>query len=40
MPEVHWKEAVHSQIEAMHRDQFSAMKMHRPIIPMSVDGRD
>jgi nucleoside-diphosphate-sugar epimerase len=40
MPEVHWKEAVHSQIEAMHRDQFSAMKMHRPIIPMSVDERD
>jgi nucleoside-diphosphate-sugar epimerase len=40
LPEVHWKEAVHSQIEAMHRDQFTAMKMHRPIVPMSVDRSD
>ena len=40
LPEVHWKEAVHSQIEAMHRDQFTAMKMHRPIVPMSVDRND
>lgn len=37
-PEIHWKEALHSQIETMHRDQFSTMKMHRPIKSMPVDG--
>jgi nucleoside-diphosphate-sugar epimerase len=36
-PEIHWKEAVHSQIEAMQRNQFKGMKMHRPYKPISVD---
>lgn len=39
-PEINWKEAVHSQIEAMHRNPFTAMKMHRPKKPISVDGVD
>jgi nucleoside-diphosphate-sugar epimerase len=36
-PEIHWKEAVRTQIEAMHRDDFKHMKMQRPEKPMSVD---
>lgn len=35
-PEHHWKQAVHRQIEAMQRDQFKSMKMHKPIKPLSV----
>ena len=40
VPEIHWKQAVHSQIEAMQRDQFKGMKMHRPHKPMSLDKND
>jgi nucleoside-diphosphate-sugar epimerase len=36
-PEIHWKEAVHSQIEAMKRNEFKGMKMHRPYKPASLD---
>jgi len=36
-PEIHWKQAVHSQIEAMQRNQFKSMKMHRPYKPVSMD---
>ena len=39
-PEIHWKQAVHSQIEAMRRDQFKGMKMHRPYKPVSMDKSD
>ena len=39
-PEIHWKEAVHSQIEAMQRNEFKGMKMHRPYNPMSMDKSD
>lgn len=35
-PEIHWKEAVHSQIEEMQRNQFKNMKMYKPIKAMSV----
>jgi len=36
-PEIHWKQAVHSQIEAMKRNEFKGMKMHRPYKPVSMD---
>ena len=36
-PEIHWKQAIHSQIEAMQRDQFKGMKMYRPHKPVSMD---
>jgi len=39
-PEIHWKEAVHSQIEAMKRNEFKGMKMHRPYKPVSMDKND
>ena len=39
-PEIHWKEAVHSQIEAMQRNEFKGMKMHRPYNPVSMDKSD
>jgi nucleoside-diphosphate-sugar epimerase len=39
-PEIHWKEAVHSQIEAMQRNEFKGMKMHRPYKPVSMDKSD
>ena len=39
-PEIHWKQAVHSQIEAMQRNQFRGMKMHRPHKPVSIDKHD
>jgi nucleoside-diphosphate-sugar epimerase len=39
-PEIHWKEAVHSQIEAMKRNEFKGMKMHRPYKPVSMDKSD
>jgi nucleoside-diphosphate-sugar epimerase len=39
-PEIHWKQAVHSQLEAMQRDQFKGMKMHRPFKPVSMDGKE
>ena len=39
-PEIHWKEAVRSQIEAMQRNQFKGMKMHRPYKPVSMDEND
>ena len=37
VPEIHWKEAVHSQIEAMRRNEFKGMKLHRPYKPISMD---
>ena len=39
-PEIHWKEAVHSQIEAMQRNEFKGMKMYRPYKPVSMDKSD
>lgn len=33
-PEIHWREAVRRQVEAMHRNDFRRMKMHRPIKPV------
>jgi nucleoside-diphosphate-sugar epimerase len=39
-PEIHWKEAVSSQIEAMKRNDFKGMKMHRPYKPVSMDKGD
>jgi nucleoside-diphosphate-sugar epimerase len=39
-PEIHWKQAVHSQIEAMQRNAFKGMKMHRPYKPVSMDKKD
>lgn len=39
-PEIHWKEAVRSQIEAMKRSDFKSMKMHRPYKPVSMDKGD
>lgn len=38
--EIHWKEAVSSQIEAMKRNDFKGMKMHRPFKPISLDKGD
>lgn len=38
--EIHWKQAVHSQIEAMKRNEFKGMKMHRPYKPVSLDKND
>ena len=40
IPEIHWKQAVSSQIEAMRRNDFKGMKMHRPYKPMSMDKTD
>ena len=40
VPEIHWKEAVHSQIEAMQHNDFKSMKMHRPYKPVSMDRND
>lgn len=37
IPEIHWKEAIACQMQAMKKNQFSAMKMHRPIRPLSSD---
>ncbi|MGB5603605.1 MAG: NAD-dependent epimerase/dehydratase family protein [Gammaproteobacteria bacterium] len=39
-PEIHWKEAVRSQIEAMKRNDFKSMKMYRPHKPVSMDKND
>jgi nucleoside-diphosphate-sugar epimerase len=39
-PEIHWKEAVRSQIEAMKRNDFKSMKMYRPRKPVSMDESD
>jgi len=39
-PEIHWKEAVRSQIEAMKRNEFKSMKLHRPCKPVSLDKGD
>ncbi|MGB5456848.1 MAG: NAD-dependent epimerase/dehydratase family protein [Gammaproteobacteria bacterium] len=39
-PEIHWKEAVRSQIEAMKRNDFKSMKMYRPHKPVSMDESD
>jgi len=36
-PEIHWQEAIANQIQAMQKNQFSTMKMHRPIKPLSSD---
>ena len=36
IPEIHWKEAVHRQITEMQRDQFTGMKMFKPIKPLSI----
>lgn len=35
-PEIHWKEAIHNQIEDMQQHQFKHMKMHMPVKPMSL----
>ena len=35
--EIHWKEAIDRQLRSMQRNQFSAMKMHRPIKHLSGD---
>jgi nucleoside-diphosphate-sugar epimerase len=35
-PEIHWKEAIHNQIEEMQRNQFKNMKMYKPVKAMSV----
>ncbi|MGB5397977.1 MAG: NAD(P)-dependent oxidoreductase [Gammaproteobacteria bacterium] len=35
--EIHWKEAIDRQLQAMKKNQFKAMKMHRPIRPLSSD---
>jgi len=35
-----WKQAVHGQIEAMQRNEFKGMKMHRPYKPVSMDKSD
>ena len=35
-PEIHWKEAVHCQIEEMQRNDFKTMKMHKPVNSLSV----
>ena len=39
-PEIHWKEAVSSQIDAMRRNDFKGMKMYRPYKPVSKDNAD
>jgi len=39
-PEIHWKQAVHNQIEAMQRNDFKGMKMYRPYKPVSMDKND
>ena len=36
IPEVHWKEAIRLQIEAMKKNHSGNMKMHRPIKPFSI----
>jgi len=36
-PEIHWQEAIARQMQAMDKNQFAAMKMHRPIKPLSSD---
>ena len=35
-PEIHWKEAVHCQIEEMQHNDFKTMKMYKPVKTMSV----
>jgi len=40
MPEFHWKEAIHKQIEEMQRNQFKSMKMHKPLDPGSIRSGD
>ena len=35
--EIHWKEAIDRQMQSMKKNQFTAMKMHRPIRPLSSD---
>jgi len=39
-PEIHWKEAVRNQIDAMKRNDFKGMKMYRPFKPVSLDKND
>ncbi len=37
IPEIHWQEAIARQMQAMEKNQFAKMKMHRPIKPLSRD---
>lgn len=37
VPEIHWQEAIARHMQAMKNNQFAAMKMHRPIRPLSSD---
>lgn len=39
-PEIHWKEAIHSQIDEMQRNQFKNMKMYKPVKTMSVSSTE
>jgi nucleoside-diphosphate-sugar epimerase len=36
IPEIHWKEALHRQINEMHGNQFREMKMFKPVRPLSI----
>jgi nucleoside-diphosphate-sugar epimerase len=36
-PEIHWQESIARQIESMEKNQFTAMKLNRPIKPLSSD---
>ncbi len=40
VPEIHWKEAVRRQIDAMQREQINTMKLHRPIRPLANDAEN
>ncbi len=37
IPEIHWRESISRQIQAMDKNQFTAMKLNRPIKPLSSD---
>ena len=37
LPEIHWQESIARQIESMDKNQITAMKLNRPIKPLSSD---
>jgi hypothetical protein len=37
VPEIYWQESIAMQIESMEKNQFTAMKLNRPIKPLSSD---
>lgn len=37
VPKVHWQQAIATQLQDMQKNQFTKMKMHRPIRPLSRD---